>query len=258
LSSLTIEETLCKILARQSIGKYFPVFGGESERWPRFKMEFTRISKECGFSDAEKMSKLEKCLKGEALRAVQSLMTAPKNVTRVMQRLEQLFGGSQLVINSFIDKVRATPPISEHKLEGLVEFGIAVGSLTATIEALEDESYLCNPYLVRELEEKLPRQFRLRWSDWIDTVPGRKKTLVNFTEWIDIQTEIVRDLCQPSLYGSIAEKKKTERINAVNTQHAESKYGNKKTCCNICEKEGHWANDCRFFKNRTSEDRKQI
>jgi len=104
-SGMTIEQTLCKILARQSIGKDFPVFGGESERWPRFKIEFSRISEECGFSDAEKMSKLEKCLKGKALRAVQSLMRAPKNVTRVMQRLEQLFGRTELVINSLIDKV---------------------------------------------------------------------------------------------------------------------------------------------------------
>jgi len=140
LSSSTPEQTLCKILARQSIGRDFPVFGGESERWPRFKMEFFRISEECGFSDAEKMSKFEKCLKGEALRAVQSLMTAPKNVPRVMQRLEQLFGKTELVINALIDKVRATPPIREQKLEGLVEFGIAVGSLTATIEALRDKN----------------------------------------------------------------------------------------------------------------------
>jgi len=50
------------------------------------------------------------------------------------------------VINSLIDKVRATPPIIENKLEGLVEFGI-VSNLTATIEAFEDESYLCNPDL---------------------------------------------------------------------------------------------------------------
>jgi len=119
MSSVSTEQTLCKILARQSIGRDFPVFSGESERWPRFKMEFQRISEEYGFSDAEKMSKLEKCLKGEALRAVQSLMTAPKNVQRVMQRLEQLFGKTELVIYALIDKVRKTPPIREHKLEAL-------------------------------------------------------------------------------------------------------------------------------------------
>jgi len=161
-------------------------------------------------------------------------MTAPKNVPLVMQRLEQQFGKTELVIKAHIVKVRATPPIREHKLEGLVEFGISVGSLTATNEALRDEHYLCSPYLVRELEEKLHKDIRLRWSDWIDMDPGGKKTLFCFTEWMDIQTATVGDLCQPCLSVVVPERKKFERVNSTSSQR--TSYIKTKSGCNICTK----------------------
>ena len=73
-------EQLRKLTSRQTYGQQRPpTFDRDPTQWPSF-IELVRTSThECGFSNAENMARLRKCLKGRALAAVQSMLSVPAN-----------------------------------------------------------------------------------------------------------------------------------------------------------------------------------
>jgi hypothetical protein len=74
------------------MGKNLPYFNGKPGNWPLFVTSYYRTSNLCGFSKNENLTRLTKCLKGEALAAVKGRLLVPQNVPKVMQTLEQMYG----------------------------------------------------------------------------------------------------------------------------------------------------------------------
>lgn len=84
-------DDLKKSLCRPSLME-LPYFDGSHKVWPRFKMTFDQTTRAGGFSDLENLTRLQKYLKGDALKSVSSLLIDPKNINAIMNRLENRFG----------------------------------------------------------------------------------------------------------------------------------------------------------------------
>lgn len=78
------EQSPQQIAARQVIAKELPTFTAHTEDWPLFVSSFTNTTQACGYSEEENLARLQRCLKGNAIKAVQSqlLFTDSRRYTR--------------------------------------------------------------------------------------------------------------------------------------------------------------------------------
>ncbi|OXA54497.1 hypothetical protein Fcan01_11782 [Folsomia candida] len=259
--------TTDKLLARQSVGRDLPSFSGRPEEWPIFFADLKRSTEICEFSPSENLHRLRKCLKGEAAKAVQSMMVSPDNLQRIVDTLRIRFGQPKHIIEAMIDKVREFPFVREDKLDTIVEFATAVINLASTIKSLERDEYLRDPTLLRELEKKMSPQFQMQWADWIMASSLRVQDLDHFATWIAGRTEVVCSIHRPSFKEEKEEKgkfqdykndgrwnKKGQVYAAQESQQEEQ--GPRK--CNVCEKENHFTNQCRILRALDADHRKQV
>lgn len=113
-------------LKRQALMS-LPTFYGAARDWPTFKNVYDKTSMEGEFSDIENFSCLQQALKGYAFKSVQPLMLDPKNVPKIIQRLEQNFGRPEQIYEELLrdfvkirkDHKRVVIEISE-SLENMV------------------------------------------------------------------------------------------------------------------------------------------
>ena len=64
-------------MARQTQGN--PSFSGSPEEWPVFKALYDSSSTACGFTNADNLARLQRCLKGTAKDMVHALLSVPDN-----------------------------------------------------------------------------------------------------------------------------------------------------------------------------------
>ncbi|XP_055622896.1 uncharacterized protein LOC129766396 [Toxorhynchites rutilus septentrionalis] len=158
----TLSQT--QIAARQVLGKDLPVFCGNPEDWPIFISNFEQSTTTCGYSDAENLVRLQRCLKGNAFESVKSRLLLPASVPHVIQTLRTLFGRPDLLIRSMMNKIQQVPAPRHDRLETVMHFGIAVQNLVDHLKAAQQFNHLTNPVLLQELVEKLPGSLRLDWA----------------------------------------------------------------------------------------------
>ncbi|XP_065092637.1 uncharacterized protein LOC135713450 [Ochlerotatus camptorhynchus] len=113
-----------QLAARQVVPRDLPIFNGNPEEWPLFISSYRNSTAMCGYSDAENLMRLQRCLKGSALEAVRSNLLIPASVPQVLSTLETLFGSPDRLLQSMLNKVRSVPAPKLERLETLVNFGI--------------------------------------------------------------------------------------------------------------------------------------
>lgn len=92
-----------QMAARQVVPRELPVFTGNPEDWPIFISSYCNSTLMCGYTDAENLMRLQKCLRGNAMDAVRSNLLLPSSVPQVMDTLETLFGNPERLIQSLLN-----------------------------------------------------------------------------------------------------------------------------------------------------------
>ncbi|XP_055604057.1 bromodomain adjacent to zinc finger domain protein 1A-like [Uranotaenia lowii] len=115
-----------QLAARQMLPRDLPEFSGNPVDWPVFISHYNYTSEACGFNDGENMIRLQRCLKGSAWEAVRSRLILPASVGHVIETLRMRFGRPELLIESLIERVKATPAPKVDKLDTVIEFGTKV------------------------------------------------------------------------------------------------------------------------------------
>ncbi|XP_058445267.1 uncharacterized protein LOC131426502 [Malaya genurostris] len=198
LSSATISHELSRsqLAARQAVAKELPEFSGNPEEWPLFIATYESTTKMCGFSDEENLLRLQRSLKGKALEAVRSRLLHPCGLEGVINTLRTLFGRPEIIVHSIVCKIREMPAPKTEKLETLIDFGVAVQNMCATIVACGLNEHLCNVALLQELVEKLPPTIKLDWAKYRQ--PLRVITLSDFSAWLGTLVEAACVVTVPS------------------------------------------------------------
>ena len=186
--------TRAQLAARHGIGKHLPAFSGRPEDWPLFYAAYKSSTEACGFSDIDNLSRLQQCLKGNALDLVRGQLLLPKSVPRVIQKLRQHFGRPELLLQSHLDRIQKLDPLKPNNLRGFIPFGNAVEQLCEHIEAAELKEHLVNPLLIKDLVKKLPDAEK---RQWIEYKRGKRKvTLRTFTNFL---SRIAEDACEANV-----------------------------------------------------------
>ncbi|XP_053686204.1 uncharacterized protein LOC128735741 [Sabethes cyaneus] len=143
------------------------------------------------------MLRLQRSLKGKALESVRCRLLHPANLQGVISTLKTLFGRPEIIIHSLVNKVREMPPPKAEKLHTLIDFGVAVQNMCATITASGLNEYMCNVSLLQELTEKLPPAIRL--SRALHRQQLDQVTLSEFGDWLGKLVEAASIVTMPSI-----------------------------------------------------------
>ncbi|XP_062716304.1 uncharacterized protein LOC134291913 [Aedes albopictus] len=185
-----------QLAARQILPRDLPSFSGNPADWPVFISQYTYTTEACGYSDGENMIRLQRCLKGAAWEATRSRLILPASVPHVIESLRMRYGRSELLIESLIERVRSTPSPKADKLDTIIEFGTKIQTLCDHITAANLLDHLGNPTLLKDLVEKLPAEYKMRWATY-----RRNRALVNLQTFGEYMEEVVADACSVSSYG---------------------------------------------------------
>ncbi|XP_055590680.1 uncharacterized protein LOC129742764 [Uranotaenia lowii] len=256
-----------QIAARQALSRDLPIFSGNPADWPVFIANYNYTTEACGFNCGENMIRLQRCLKGPAYEAVRSKLVIPSLVPAVIDALEMRFGRPELLIETFINNVKSTTPPRADRLETLIDFGEKVQTLCDHIIAAELTDHLANPQLMKDLVEKLPPDYRMKWAEFRE--PLAKVNLQTFREFMN---RIVKNAYRVTGARSIVEEVKSVKRDRgknpnriyVHTETGGSDPGRLNTPaakeqkpieCAVCKKLNHRARECKTFQALSVEDR---
>ncbi|XP_062699293.1 uncharacterized protein LOC134284458 [Aedes albopictus] len=255
-----------QIAARQVVGKDLPPFGGNPADWPMFISSFEQSTVACGYSNAENLVRLQRCLTGHARDAVRCRLLLPANVPQVINTLRTLYGRPELLIRSLHETIRRTPGPRHDRPESILEFGLAVQNFVDHLQAANQEEHLANPMLMQELVEKLPGPMRMDWATFKNLQP--RATVLTFGKFmgklVTAASEVSFEL--PGFQKELNSEKQQRlrekaRIQAHATESAPSLKSTTESTrkppktCRICEREGHRVAECSEFKHLNMEDR---
>ncbi|XP_055622225.1 uncharacterized protein LOC129765813 [Toxorhynchites rutilus septentrionalis] len=263
-----------QIAARQVLGKDLPNFSGNPEDWPVFISNYEQSTATCGYSDAENLVRLQRCLKGNALDSVRSRLLLPASVPHVVQTLRILFGRPDLIIRSLINRIHQLPPPKYERLETLMHFGLAVQNLVDHLKAAGQHNHLSNPVLLQELVEKLPGSLRLDWAIYKNQ--HQPTTLGVFGDFmsglVTAASEVSFTHPEPSTLQKFAlqsdiranrqKSGKTGILQAHSTAQAEGAASNSASTepkpykqCLSCGRAGHRVAECEQFSDASIDER---
>ncbi|XP_058816807.1 uncharacterized protein LOC131680103 [Topomyia yanbarensis] len=250
-----------QIAARHVMQRDLPTFSGDPQDWPMFFSLFQNLTMACGYTDVENLSRLQRCLKGQALESVKSRLLLPQSVPHVMETLQMLYGRPEILIHSLLQKLRSVPSPKAENLQSIITYGLAVRNLVDHMHVSNLTEHLRNPMLVHELVEKLPPQMRMQWS-WYK----RSISDANLVTFGDFMSELVKTATDVTIPGDNS----TKHVNAGREQqklyvHTEAEgdqtaepTANKpihsrelvqmKRLCAYCSDDGHEVARCAQFK----------
>ncbi|XP_062711339.1 uncharacterized protein LOC134289482 [Aedes albopictus] len=186
--------TKAQLAARSGMSKALPTFCGKTEEWPLFYGAYQASNEACGYTDVENLVRLQACLKGPALDMVRGQLILPKSVPRVIEKLHQLFGRPEQLLQSHLDKIRSLKPPEANNLAGFIPFGTVVEQLCEHLEAAEIRQHLINPLLIQELVDKLPHSDKRGWVRF-----KRRSKKVSLRTFTDFVSEIVSEACEANV-----------------------------------------------------------
>ncbi|XP_062538477.1 uncharacterized protein LOC134206767 [Armigeres subalbatus] len=217
----------------------------------------------CGYTSAENLLRLQRCLRGDARKAVNSFLLHPSNVEEILSTLRTLYGRPDAIIGSLLNEVRNTPA---PKLETLVNFGLVVCNLCAHIIASGQHMHLENPILLQELVDKLPANVKLGWALHKQTIV--EADLRSFSDYMSLIINAAS-----SVSSGLGEIPKPDRqkgkafVNSVRAEVEAAGSCNKRTSdsqptispkvrpCAVCKMDGHKPKECPTFKAKNINDR---
>ncbi|XP_055618958.1 uncharacterized protein LOC129764157 [Toxorhynchites rutilus septentrionalis] len=242
-----------QLAARQSMARDLPQFSGDPADWPIFISNYDYTTSSCGYTDWENMLRLQRCLKGPALETVRSRLVLPAAVPQVIETLRRRYGRPELLINALLEKVRKIPAPKPDRLEGLIEYGLAVQALCDHIEAANEQAHLSNPTLLQELVGKLPADQKLMWA-------GYKRCLgvVNLKTFSSYMENLVNDASSVVLFAPETINKDKSKLRGYVNSHTGNNIevqASKQIECIFCSRVGHRLRECSGFKDLNVDDR---
>ncbi|XP_036346934.1 uncharacterized protein LOC118756274 [Rhagoletis pomonella] len=171
-----------QIASRQVVNKELPAFSGKPEEWPLFIVNYEQSTEQCGFSEAENLIRLQRCLKGAALEAVKGKLMTPSTVTQAIETLRMLYGRPAVIHQALQRKLRKEPAVRHDNLETLIQFALAVQNYRSTMHVIGLSAYLNDPMLLSDLLSKLPSDLKLEWGRQV--VNMTETDLGKFDDWL--------------------------------------------------------------------------
>lgn len=236
-----------------------PEFTGLPQQWPIFITAFRDSTNAFGYSNLENNLRLQKSIKGDARKAVESLLIFPDNIENVLSQLEFLYGRPECLIRCQIEEVRKVANINENRLDLIVPFSTKVQNMATFMETVNSHHHLANPILMEELVSKLPINKQLEWVQYSLSI-NPNPNIKDFSVWLNHTARLISKLVIPTATKEVEQGKgyskssKKTVLHATKNEIAENLSAEKQTTCSMC-KEQHKLFKCPRFSDASIDDR---
>ncbi|XP_055522671.1 uncharacterized protein LOC129716855 [Wyeomyia smithii] len=181
--------------------------------------------------------------------------SSPANLPGIISTLKTLFGRPEIIVYTLVNKIREMPAPRAEKLHTLIDFGVAVQNVCATIAASGLDEYMCNVVLLQELTEKLPLSIRLNWAFHRQHLP--RVTLLELGDWLGELVEAASAVTMPSMSVPKPERRgrKEDYINVhsesnpITEANARDRLQRAVKGCNVCLNDCSGPEKCQKFLN---------
>ncbi|XP_058817455.1 uncharacterized protein LOC131680761 [Topomyia yanbarensis] len=262
--------TRMQMAARQGITKKLPIFSGRPEEWPLFIGTYQASNQACGFTDIENLVRLQESVKGPALDSVRGQLLLPRSVPKAIEKLRQLYGRPEQLLQCYLEKVRGLESPKADKLASFIPFGNAVEQLCDHLEAAELDQHLMNPLLIQELVDKLPARDKREWVRY-----KKRKSVVTLRTFTDFVSMIVSEACEANAgVGSAVYKPLSNEASSRNRAREKGTLNHhggqeeqtkaiqiteqKRKQCKVCHRTDHRLRFCQDFEKMRLADRIKI
>ncbi|XP_062701605.1 uncharacterized protein LOC134285222 [Aedes albopictus] len=250
-----------QLAARQVMPRDLPDFYGDPKDWSLFISNFRNSTSACGFSRVENRARLQRCLKGNALKSVRYKLLNPDTVPEVIHTLQTLYGRPEVIISKLIRTVREAPSPKSERLETLIDFGMAVRNLVSHLIAADQRNHLSNPVRLQELVEKLPSGVKMQWAQQLIQFPDAN--LQTFSTFMSAVVESVSKVVLYTGNQSYRPEKPNSKEKGYFHSHVETadiaRSAQRKNeafrACPVCEKGNHRVKDCESFQKSSVDSR---
>lgn len=228
------------LAARHVMGRRLTSFDGDPMAWSGFISQFETSTKACELTNAENLVRLDECLKGNARAAVEGLLYLPENVPTIMIVLRRLFGRPEFVVNALITKIQSSGPktLSLENFEEIIAFSTQVSNVVTHMKQALMSDYLWNPFLMQQLIDKLPCQFKVDWAAFRSNLTNAN--LEVFSSWLEEKSlSLTFVLTKPPQFSK---QKSSKAYIQIHSQGSPPK-------CMICENSCPSIADCLKFKD---------
>lgn len=242
-----------------------PEFHGKPEQWPMFISSYRDSTHAFGYSNLENNLRIQKSVKGDAMKAIESLLIFPENIENAITQLEFLYGRPECLIRSQITEVRRIAAIDENHLEQLIPFATKIRNLSTFLETTNSQQHLANPMLIEELVNKLPMNKRMDWAQFSMNIKPYA-TVKDFSTWVDQIARLVSKIISTttpltSQFDKRTNSKKNTVLHASSSSFGEASQKPETTSsttsaisCSICGA-SHKTTECEKFINSNVNDR---
>ena len=196
---------------RNSAGKLvfidLPDFTGKYEEWPRFIAAYTRSTEIYKLSNVQNLARLDKSLKGDARKKVESSLLFPSAVSDIIQTLRRSFGKTTQIIKKVREEVANFPALDD-SLSGIDDLCAKVRNLLAIIVASEGPEFLADQEMIEMIEEKLPSFLALQWAE---RKAQSRPNLETISDWLIEKTDMMNSISRQSELKSMRIDKNESR-----------------------------------------------
>ncbi|XP_061729222.1 uncharacterized protein LOC133534153 isoform X1 [Cydia pomonella] len=160
-----------------------PGFSGLTSEWTTFHTAYIESTARYKFTNWENLSRLRHCLKGEARDCVLHMLASSADPELIIRVLKKNFGRSDLLIYKALNELRKLPNLGPSAVD-LNDFAIKVVNIVTTLASLDRRAYAGNPFLIREITERLSPHVRSRWCQYaeekLEQAESELTLMVNF------------------------------------------------------------------------------
>lgn len=238
---------------RNAVLKDLPIFDGRIEDWPNFYNQYQQTNKECKFTNQENLSRLQKCLKGDAREAVLSLFVSSENVPEILDCLKLNFGRPEYIVVNLIEKAKQFPKLADNDANGFIKFSNCLRNIVATMESLRCFGHMNNPQLLSEFTSRLPSYLKFSWGDIIRQNEGNV-TLRDLANWTIDVAKTYSYICVPEMKIEKEVKSDNKRNKFQQRKKETVLVTQKKISCKICD-DDHELARCEDFLKMDADDR---
>jgi hypothetical protein len=218
-----------------------PTFSGCYKDWLSFSDQFKSVIHENDKLDScKKFHYLRSCLKGEALKTVESLSVSNNNYQIAWDLLERRYANERLVAQEHVYAILKFPVIAKASHTHLREL---IDMLNTNMEALKMLKVPVDSWdaiIVPIITEKLDFHSKREWQSKVDASIPKYKDFLLFLEKrhqtlesLFLTNKLVVTNVQPS-------KSKSNSYSSTSNNQS----SNKSKFCNACKKPNHYTNQC--------------
>ncbi|XP_059612589.1 uncharacterized protein LOC132259062 [Phlebotomus argentipes] len=247
-------QSIAKLTARQSGLKELPRFSGEVEEWPIFLSQYEQSTNSGGYSSAENVSRLEKCLSGEARNAVKTLLSIPTSAELIINTLRQRYGNPRQMLQRLTAQAIAAEKPKDDNPHSIINFATLTRNITFALKNLDEGRFLFGSTILDELEKKLSPLMKMMWAEVIHAKPNY--TLEDLADWLGKRAEFaihIAPYCETSQRVEKKEERHKRPMKSTNTKPVFLADGKTVRCPN-CEGE-HFIPACPAFQEMSPDER---